>query len=96
MAGGGDLRRKLEVLREHCAAAGRDYREIEKTVNGSFDLGDDPAGGRRVFLARLRELAGLGFDHVIVVPRGPWTKGNLGALTELVPAIHAITPSSEV
>jgi F420-dependent oxidoreductase-like protein len=91
---GGDLRRKLRVLREHCAATGRDHREIEKTVNGSFDLGDHPAAGRRGFLARLAELAELGFDHVMVAPRGPWTKDNLGALTELLPDIHAMTPGS--
>jgi F420-dependent oxidoreductase-like protein len=95
---GGDLRRKLAVLREHCAAAGRDYREIEKTVNVHVDLGDDPAGapsGRRAFLTRLRELAELGFGHVMVAPRGPWAKDNLGALTELLPEIHAMTPSGD-
>jgi F420-dependent oxidoreductase-like protein len=95
---GGDLRRKLAVLREHCAAAGRDYRGIEKTVNVHVDLGDDPAGapsGRRAFLTRLRELAELGFGHVMVAPRGPWTKDNLGALTELLPEIHAMTPSGD-
>jgi F420-dependent oxidoreductase-like protein len=91
---GGDLRRKLEVLREHCAAAGRDYQEVEKTVNARFDLGDAPAAGRREFLARLRELAGLGFDHAMVGRRGPWTAGNLGALTELLPDIHAMTAGS--
>ena len=91
---GGDLRRKLEVLRGHCAAAGRDYARIEKTVSTSFDLGEDPAAGRREFLARLRELAGLGFEHVIVAAGGPWTKDTLGALTGLLPDIHAIVPGS--
>jgi F420-dependent oxidoreductase-like protein len=94
---GGDLRRKLDVLREHCAAAGRDYAQIEKTVNARFDLGADPAGtpsGRRQFLARLHELAGLGFGHAMVAARGPWTKDGLSALTELLPDIHAIAPVS--
>jgi F420-dependent oxidoreductase-like protein len=91
---GGDLRRKLEVLAEHCAVAGRDYARIEKTVNVQFDPGGDPAGtasGRRAFLARLRELAGLGFDHAMAGRRGPWTPGNLAALAELLPEIHAMT-----
>jgi len=32
--------RKLDVLREHCTAEGRDYAEIEKTVQTRFDLGE--------------------------------------------------------
>jgi F420-dependent oxidoreductase-like protein len=87
---GGDLARKLDVLREHCAAAGRDYAAIEKTVGRMFDLGDDPAAGRREFLAGLRALAGAGFDHAIVSPSGPWVKDSLAALAELLPDIHAI------
>jgi hypothetical protein len=53
---GGDLRRKLDVLRGHCAAVGRDYAEIEKTVGWAFDPGDDPASGSRDFLAALTGL----------------------------------------
>jgi F420-dependent oxidoreductase-like protein len=87
---GGDLGRKLDVLREHCAAAGRDYAAIEKTVGIGFDPGDDQAAGRRDFLGTVRGLAALGFGHVIVSPRGPWTDGNLAALTGILPDIHAI------
>jgi F420-dependent oxidoreductase-like protein len=90
---GGDLGRKLAVLREHCAAAGRDYAEIEKTVGIGFDLGDDRAAGRHDFLATLRGLASLGFGHVIVSPHGPWTDDNLRALAEMLPDIHAIDPA---
>jgi alkanesulfonate monooxygenase SsuD/methylene tetrahydromethanopterin reductase-like flavin-dependent oxidoreductase (luciferase family) len=87
---GGDLRHKLEVLREHCAAVGRDYAEIEKTVGWIFELGDDPVVGRRDFLAGLSRFADAGFGHVIVSPRGPWNRENLAALGGLVPDIHAI------
>jgi F420-dependent oxidoreductase-like protein len=87
---GGDLRRKLDVLRGHCAAAGRDYTEIEKTVGWGFDLGDDPAAGRRDFLAGLALFAASGFQHVIVSPRGPWESENLADLTGLLPDIRAI------
>jgi F420-dependent oxidoreductase-like protein len=87
---GGDLRRKLDVLREHCAVAGRDYGEITKTVGVGFDLGDDPAAGRRDFLATLRGLASLGFSHAIVVTRGPWSADGLAGLAEIVGDIHAI------
>jgi F420-dependent oxidoreductase-like protein len=34
-----ELAHKLDVLRAHCAAEGRDYDEIEKTVQTRFDLG---------------------------------------------------------
>jgi F420-dependent oxidoreductase-like protein len=90
---GGDLERKLDVLREHCVAAGRDYGEIEKTVGIRFDLGADRAAGRRDFLATLHGLASLGFGHVIVSPPGPWTDDNLPALAEILPDVHAIDPA---
>jgi F420-dependent oxidoreductase-like protein len=86
-----DLRHKLDVLREHCAAAGRDYGEIEKTVGGTFDLGDDQEAGLAALLAHLRELAGLGIDHAIVSPRhATWTEDNLAAVASILPDIHAI------
>src|SRR5215475_2789373 len=65
---GHDLRHKLDVLRTHCAAAGRDYAEIEKTVGTGFDPGDDPAKGLEDLLGHLRDLAGLGVDHVMLSP----------------------------
>jgi alkanesulfonate monooxygenase SsuD/methylene tetrahydromethanopterin reductase-like flavin-dependent oxidoreductase (luciferase family) len=54
-----ELPHKLEVLREHCEREGRDYAEIEKTVQTRFDLGKN---GERVdaTIEHLRELAGLG------------------------------------
>jgi alkanesulfonate monooxygenase len=59
---GPDLERKLDVLREHCAAVGRDYDEITKTVMFHADPGPD---GENVdsILERLRQLAGLGITH---------------------------------
>ncbi len=42
---GPELAHKLEVLREHCRAEGRDYDTIEKTVIYRFDLGWDAAAG---------------------------------------------------
>jgi F420-dependent oxidoreductase-like protein len=59
---GPDLERKLDVLRAHCDALGRDYDEIEKTVMISLDPGPD---GQNVdaLLDQLRGLADLGFSH---------------------------------
>jgi F420-dependent oxidoreductase-like protein len=56
-----ELARKLDVLREHCAAEGRDYQAIEKTVQVRYDLGEN---GERVeqTIEHLHELAELGFE----------------------------------
>jgi F420-dependent oxidoreductase-like protein len=86
-----NLRRKLDVLREHCAAAGRDYQEIEKTVSSSFDLGDDQDAGLIGLLSHLRELADLGIDHAIVSPHGPWNEASLAAVAAILPEVHAIS-----
>jgi F420-dependent oxidoreductase-like protein len=87
---GHDLRHKLDVLREHCAAAGRDYDEIEKTVGTSLDLGDDPAKGLGETLTRLGELADLGLDHALLAPHGPWTDQSIEALASILPEVHAL------
>jgi F420-dependent oxidoreductase-like protein len=57
-----ELEHKLDVLRGHCQAIGRDYDEIEKTVMLPVDLG---SSGENVdaLLERLRELAALGVSH---------------------------------
>jgi alkanesulfonate monooxygenase len=58
-----DLAHKLDVLRGHCEALGRDYDEIEKTVMGPVDPGPN---GEKVdaTLEHLRDLAALGVTHV--------------------------------
>jgi F420-dependent oxidoreductase-like protein len=57
-----ELSHKLDVLRQHCEREGRDYDDIEKTVQMRFDLGRD---GERVdqTVEHLRELGALGI-HV--------------------------------
>jgi F420-dependent oxidoreductase-like protein len=61
--GGPDVARKLDVLRGHCDALGRDYDEIEKTVMTRLDPGAD---GEKVdqVLTELQALADLGVEHV--------------------------------
>jgi hypothetical protein len=87
---GGDRRDKLSILREHCAAAGRDYGEIEKTVGARFDPG---AAGLDALRKRLSELADLGVDHAMVIPSRPWTLDTVDALAAILPEVHAITPA---
>lgn len=60
---GPELGHKLDVLRGHCEAVGRDYDEIEKTVMMSVDPGPN---GEHVdaLLDQLRGLAEQGVAHV--------------------------------
>lgn len=62
-----DVRHKLEVLRGHCDAEGRDYDAIEKTIVGRVDPDGDVSG----FLKEMEEYAALGIDLVEVAPAMP-------------------------
>jgi F420-dependent oxidoreductase-like protein len=61
--GGPDVAHKLDVLKGHCDAVGRDYDEIEKTVMDRLDPGEN---GEHVddVLNTLREYSALGIQHV--------------------------------
>jgi len=66
---GPQIPQKLEVLRQHCEAEGRDYNAIEKTCACAFDVGED---GSKVdeLIEYLRALAGQGIQTVLgVVPQ---------------------------
>src|SRR5258705_3249402 len=59
---GPELERKLDVLRAHCAAVGRDYDEIEKTVIMPLEPG--PRGENvDALLEQLECLSTLGISH---------------------------------
>ncbi|GLW33703.1 LLM class F420-dependent oxidoreductase [Actinoplanes regularis] len=65
---GGDaevLAHKLNVLRQHCDAVGRDYDEIEKT--GIFAM--DPATTTDDIVRKVDELRGLGFTVAYIYAR---------------------------
>ena len=57
------LAHKLDVLRRHCEAEGRDYDRIKKTCNLTFDVGPDGARTKEL-LDELRALEKLGMDIV--------------------------------
>lgn len=59
-----ELPHKLEVLREHCQAIGRNYDEIEKTALFSFDVGDNGEKVDKV-IGGLHWLSGMGIQTVI-------------------------------
>ncbi len=59
-----EVPRKLDILREHCKAVGRNYDEIEKTAMFQFDLGDNGENLGKV-IGGLRWLAGMGIQTAI-------------------------------
>ena len=59
-----DLPRKLEVLRQHCEAEGRDYNSVQKTCIFSLDVGEDGSKAGEL-IERLRGFAGMGIQAVI-------------------------------
>jgi F420-dependent oxidoreductase-like protein len=74
-AGQGEAR-KLEVLREHCAAVGRDYDTIYKTAYYYFDT----SRGTQRIVDDLGALAELGFDAAIGGVVGVWDVAPLEVL----------------
>jgi alkanesulfonate monooxygenase len=82
-----ELEHKLDVLREHCVAVGRDYDDIEKTVMLGLDPGDR---GENIdsILENLQKMAALGISHAHGIVPGVWKLDPLTTLgREVVPAI---------
>jgi len=82
-----ELAHKLDVLREHCANEGRDYDEIEKTVQTRFDLGEN---GERVnqTIEHLHQVAELGFSVAHGTVLGAGTLRPLDLMAErVIPAL---------
>ncbi|MGK5739600.1 LLM class F420-dependent oxidoreductase [Micromonospora sp. URMC 103] len=59
-----ELRHKLDVLRSHCEAEGRDYDSVQKTVAMRISPVDEP----EAFLAAARDYAALGVTELQVTP----------------------------
>jgi F420-dependent oxidoreductase-like protein len=81
------LPRKLEVLRAHCEAEGRDYDEILKTSMFNFDVGEN---GEKVgpTIGRLRQLAKVGIQVAIGSVKDVHTLKPLEIIGEkVIPAV---------
>jgi F420-dependent oxidoreductase-like protein len=62
-----ETKRKLDILRGHCDAVGRDYDSIQKTILGRVD----PSGDVTEFLSAMEQYAALGVSLVEVAPLMP-------------------------
>jgi F420-dependent oxidoreductase-like protein len=87
---GPEIPRKLDVLRRHCEAEGREYGEIEKTCAFAFDVGEH---GEKVdeLVGQLRWLAGMGMETVIGMVPGVDRITPLKIIGhEVVPAVSGL------
>jgi F420-dependent oxidoreductase-like protein len=80
------LRRKLDVLAEHCRVVGRNPAAIEKTL--STRRGPDQTVDE--FIEHCRDVAALGIDHIVMHSGPAWTVPSVGNLRPLVEALGPI------
>ncbi|MGO9727881.1 MAG: LLM class F420-dependent oxidoreductase [Streptosporangiaceae bacterium] len=84
---GPDLGRKLDVLRGHCDAEGRDYDEILKTCYFIFDVGEKGEKAAEV-VDQLGRLAEMGFGAAIGAVANVWSVRPLEVIGEhVIPAV---------
>jgi F420-dependent oxidoreductase-like protein len=78
-----EVARKLEVLKRHCEAEGRDYDTVEKSCMVRYDLsGGDPGP----LIELLRELSTIGVDRVFgPIRKADWLTGIDLMQREVIP-----------
>ena len=87
---GPDLARKLDVLRAHCDAEGRDYDEITKTCYFIFDVGEKGEKAAEV-VDQLGNLAQMGFQAAIGGVANVWDVTPLEIIgTEVIPHLASL------
>ena len=87
---GPDLARKLDVLRAHCDAEGRDYDEIEKTCYFIFDVGEKGEKAAEI-TDQLGKLAEMGFQAAIGAVANVWGITPLEVIgSKIIPAVAAL------
>jgi F420-dependent oxidoreductase-like protein len=84
---GPEVERKLDVLRAHCEAEGRDYDEIEKTCYFGFDPGDKGEKTGEI-IDGLGRLAEQGFDSALGFVADVWKIAPLETIgSDVIPAV---------
>ena len=79
------IRRKLDVLADHCERVGRHFAEIEKTVSTRLDRGESSES----FANRLLALAELGIEHAVVITDHAFVDTALTALARTADAVRS-------
>jgi F420-dependent oxidoreductase-like protein len=78
-----DSARRLDVLRSHCDAVGRDYERIEKTTTIALDASSD----RSQLLGLLSQARDTGFTTAYLYARNPSPLAVVDLLAEVIPEI---------
>jgi F420-dependent oxidoreductase-like protein len=95
-----NLRRKYEILAEHCVDVGRDYDEIEKTNLSGVSITEDGARGSLTpagFVDRLGGWAEAGSMHTIFSVRDVWDTSKLELLgRDVIPQVRDMGPRSPI
>jgi F420-dependent oxidoreductase-like protein len=87
---GPDLAHKLDVLRAHCDAEGRDYDEITKTCYFMFDVGKNGEKAGEV-VDQLGKLAEMGFGVAIGAVQNVWDVTPLEVIgSDVIPAVASL------
>ena len=85
-----ELPHKLDVLRAHCDAEGRDYDEITKTCYFIFDVGEKGEKTGQV-IDRLGQMAELGFEVAIGAVANVWQVTPLEVIAaDVIPAVAGL------
>jgi F420-dependent oxidoreductase-like protein len=85
-----ELQHKLDVLRGHCEREGRDYNQIEKTVQFQLDVTAGPSAVGPI-VDRLGQLASMGFTRAIGGVKDLETLKPLETIgTHLIPQIEKL------
>lgn len=82
--GGKTIERKLGVLRQCCADAGRPFEDIDKTVSTMYVDGETPGE----FTARCERFRELGMDHAVLLTS--WNQAKAESLGPLIEAAAAV------
>jgi F420-dependent oxidoreductase-like protein len=87
---GPDLARKLDVLRSHCDAEGRDYDEITRTCYFTFDPGEKGEHAGQI-VDELGRLAEMGFQVAIGSVANVWQVAPLEIIgSEVIPQVAGL------
>jgi alkanesulfonate monooxygenase SsuD/methylene tetrahydromethanopterin reductase-like flavin-dependent oxidoreductase (luciferase family) len=81
------IKHKLDVLRQHCDAVGRDYGEIRKTIM----FHGDPLSDWDDFMSEMESYAGLGISLVTMMPPTDDPEAwATGVVSDVVPRLKEI------